>query len=168
MHVEEKTCCFTGHRPAKFSFKYNENAEACIEIKNKLRVEILNMIINHDVRHFITGMALGVDTWAAEIVLEMKELYAGIFLTAAVPFPGQSERWSSSHRTRYTDILNLCDDVKVISSVHSSSCMMQRNRYMVDNSDFIIAVWNGSHSGGTAKTVKYAEKHLKKPVIISC
>lgn len=33
--------------------------------------------------------------------------------------------------------------------------MMKRNRYMVKNSDYIIAVWDGRESG-TGKTIQYA------------
>lgn len=31
-----KTCCFTGHRPVKFLFKYNEQHPDCIKIKTLL------------------------------------------------------------------------------------------------------------------------------------
>ncbi len=166
--MNEKTCCFTGHRPSKFGFKHNEAAAECIELKNRLNVEILNMLLNNDVRCFITGMAMGVDTWAAEIVLELKETYPDLTLVAAIPFPEQAAFWSEKNRQRYNHILSLCDKIKIVSPSHSSSCMMQRNKYMVDNSDYVIAVWNGLMSGGTAKTVGYAKKLNKKTVIIPC
>ena len=38
--------------------------------------------------------------------------------------------------------------------------MMKRNKYMVDKSDIVVAVWNGS-KGGTANTVKYAKQSGK-------
>lgn len=34
---------------------------------------------------------------------------------------------------------------------------MQKNEYMVDNFDYVIAVWNGKLSG-IGNTVKYAKK----------
>lgn len=166
--MEGKTCCFTGHRPTKFSFKYDETSPACKDIKNQLKAEILNMINNRQVSHFITGMALGVDTWAAEIILNLKKLYPGITITAAVPCPEQSHRWGAENKERYKNILQLCDSVEILSEKWTPYCMMVRNRYMVDNSDFVIAVWNGSVSGGTGKTVEYAFKHSKKTIIISC
>ena len=39
--------------------------------------------------------------------------------------------------------------------------MQKRNRYMVDNSDIVIAVWDGT-PGGTENTVRYAEKLGRK------
>ena len=44
--------------------------------------------------------------------------------------------------------------------------MNLRNKYMVDNSDLLLAVWNGK-KGGTANTVKYARKKEKEVVIIN-
>ena len=57
-------CCFTGHRPDKM--KIGEK-----EIKPLLEKEIDEAIADGYVT-FITGMAMGTDIWAAEIVLERK------------------------------------------------------------------------------------------------
>lgn len=37
-------------------------------------------------------------------------------------------------------------------------CMMRRNRYMVDRSGSLIAVYNGVPKGGTFQTLAYAMK----------
>ena len=42
--------------------------------------------------------------------------------------------------------------------------MQDRNKYMVDNSDYVIAVWNGTGSG-TGSAVKYA---LSKDKFVIC
>ena len=39
--------------------------------------------------------------------------------------------------------------------------MQKRNRYMVDNSDLVLAVWNGEKRGGTWYTIDYALKKGK-------
>jgi hypothetical protein len=36
--------------------------------------------------------------------------------------------------------------------------MMRRNRYMVDHSSHMIAMYNGMPKGGTAQTVQYARR----------
>ncbi|PAD70641.1 hypothetical protein CHH83_02225 [Bacillus sp. 7586-K] len=38
--------------------------------------------------------------------------------------------------------------------------MQKRNEWMVDNSDYVIAVWDGT-KGGTGNCVKYAQKQNK-------
>jgi len=44
--------------------------------------------------------------------------------------------------------------------------MQKRNEYMVDNSNIVIAVWDGT-KGGTYNCVKYAEKLGKEVIIIN-
>lgn len=39
--------------------------------------------------------------------------------------------------------------------------MQKRNMYMVDNSDVVVSVWDGSN-GGTGNCVSYAMNHNKK------
>ena len=70
-----KTCAFTGHRPQHLPFGMNENDERCIKLKEELKEQIINLIEAENVTHFITGMALGVDLYAAEIVLDLKARY---------------------------------------------------------------------------------------------
>lgn len=166
--MEEKVCCFTGHRPEGFSFGYDEENCECIKIKEKLREEIIKMITQNNVTHFISGMAQGVDIWAAEIVLKLKKDYPNLTITAAIPFPGQSRRWKVNAKIRYDNILNQCDEKKILSERYTGYCMMKRNMYMVDSSDYVIAVFNRELKGGTANTVAYANKMDKKPVIIEC
>ena len=72
-------CAFTGHRPQRFKFKYNENDPGCIALKKALRNEI-EALADQGVNYFISGMALGVDMWAAEIVLELKKAGHKVFI----------------------------------------------------------------------------------------
>ena len=73
-----KTCCFTGHRPQKLG--YAENSIQCDELKSKLEELIIELIEKEGVTHFISGVALGVDTYAANIVMNLKLQYPGITL----------------------------------------------------------------------------------------
>ena len=44
--------------------------------------------------------------------------------------------------------------------------MLKRNRYMVDKSELVIAVFNGTKSGGTWYTINYARRSGKQVEII--
>ncbi|MDE6001607.1 MAG: DUF1273 domain-containing protein, partial [Clostridia bacterium] len=55
-----KTCMFTGHRPQKLPFKFNEHDERCIKLKECLAA-LIKEKIKSGFTHFITGMALGTD-----------------------------------------------------------------------------------------------------------
>lgn len=155
--TKKQCCCFTGHRPQSLPFRSNESDERYIDLKHRLKENITKMITENDVTHFISGMAIGVDMYAAEIVLELKETYPHITLEAVIPCENQSEKWNKQLRNRYMVILEKCDVHTVLQKEYTADCMHKRNRYMVDKSAYVIAVWNGKPSG-TGKTVKYAEK----------
>lgn len=70
--VQGKTCAFTGHRPQSLPFGFDESDKRCTSLKSVMRDQIVALIENEGVTHFITGMALGVDMYAAEIVLDLK------------------------------------------------------------------------------------------------
>ena len=156
----KNTVCFTGHRPQNLSFGFNEDHPDCTVLKHELEKTVRMLIEEKDAAHFISGAALGVDMWAMEIVLKLKEEYPDITLEAAVPCRTQSLRWSDASKARYNNLLSLCDKVTLLQEEYTPGCMMHRNRYMVDSSDFVIAVWNGS-SSGTGNTVRYALKNRK-------
>ena len=132
--------------------------------QNSLALTI-NLIENEGVTHFISGMAIGVDMYAAEIVLGLKASYPGITLESAIPCESQAAKWSEALRDRYFDIASKCDKETLIQTHYSPDCMDKRNRYMVDHADVLIAVWDGSPSG-TGKTVRYAHQQGKSVTII--
>ena len=160
------SCAFTGHRPQSLPFRFNESDPRCIMIKARLKQEI-DAQISKGVYNFISGMALGVDTWAAEIVLEERKHNKNIKLICAIPCRTQSLRWSREAVERYDRILSKADEVVYVGEQYTSECMMNRNKYMVDRADALIAVYSGAETGGTAATVKYAATKKKEIIVIN-
>ena len=154
MYSKETTACFTGKRPQKLPWRFNETDPRCVRLKEALRREIVKAIERGYV-HFISGMALGADTFAAECVLSLKKDYPHITLEAAVPCRFQAAKWNDADKARYVSLLARCDAVNVLQEAYTATCMQERNRYMVDKSSLLIAVYDGS-GGGTGSTVKYA------------
>jgi len=75
-----------------------------------------------------------------------------IKLIAAIPYEGQANKWSVEYRERYFDILAQADQEVIFQEHYTKNCMHERNRFMVDNSAYMIAVFNGD-KGGTANTL---------------
>lgn len=142
-------CCFTGHRPEKLNRPERE-------IKLELKKEICRAL-EDDFTVFISGMARGVDIWAAEEVLQLRKDGILVRLICACPYPGFERNWSNSWQRRYAAILNQADLVCFISPYYSSNCFQVRNEWMVNHSSKVIAVFNGQPSG-TKNTIDYAQQ----------
>ncbi len=164
--MKEKVCAFTGHRPQNLPFGFNESDERCQTLKKLLRYAIEKLITEKGVTLFVSGMALGVDIYAAEIVLEMKKKYPNVKLEAAIPCETQAVKWREKDRDRYFRLVEQCDTETLLQTKYTADCMQKRNEYMANKADYLIAVWDGKPSG-TGKTVKYAESIGKTVIRIS-
>lgn len=143
-------CCFTGHRPEKLN---QPEAEVIAWLEIEIRKAIADGFVT-----FISGMARGVDIWAAEIVLRLRDEGFPIHLICASPFEGFERSWEESWKQRYADVMRKADLVKYICKSYSRVCFQIRNEWMVDRSARVNAVFNGS-PGGTKNTVRYALSH---------
>lgn len=170
-----KTICFTGHRPDKLPDKntgYDETNPTVVYVKKELSVAI-DAMIGKGYRRFIVGGALGVDTWAGEIVADYAEWYLAnlgikIVLELYSPFEGQELNWPLESQIRYHNLMARCDNVvEVCDPGYAAWKMIVRDKAMVDAADLVIAVWNGDLGrSGTGHTVTYAKKKEKQLVII--
>lgn len=149
------TCCFTGHRPDKLPWGDQERDERCLELKERLTAA-LERACQAGYRHFICGMAQGADLYFAEGVLALRDRQPDVTLEAARPCETQADGWPEEARRRYFTILDQCDYETLVQHTYDRGCMMRRNRYMVDRSAHIIAVYDGVPKGGTAQTLAYA------------
>lgn len=160
------TCCFTGGRPQNLPCGFNEQNPNCIQLKALLKKEIEVLITEKEITHFISGMSLGVDQWAAEIVLELKKTYPYITLESAISYEEQAVDWRVDQQERYYTIARQCDTETILQGAYTTDCKKKRNRYMVDHSQIVIAVWNG-RLRGTGSAIKYARACNREIVCIN-
>ena len=154
--LKEKTVCFSGHRPHKLIQKGASAEKVLPLIRSMLYYEIEQAVID-GFDCFISGMAVGVDLWAARYVMGMKSKYPFIKLICAIPYADQGKNLRGEDLFEYSTIKNNADKVIVLSEKYYSECFKRRNKYMVDNSSRLIAVVSDYRSG-TGQTINYAKK----------
>lgn len=163
--LNSTTLCFTGHRSQKLPWGFNENDERCLIMKDKLKKQI-ELAIKRGYDTFITGMALGFDMICAESVLELKNKFPNIRLIGALPCKNQDCKWPPKQQERYRNLLKQLDAIRCVNDEYTGpECMLERNRYMINNSSIVIALFNGK-PGGTKKTIEYAKEQGKEIIII--
>lgn len=141
-------CAFTGHRPEKL-----DRSESAVKAELKTAIE---QSIADGFLVFFSGMARGVDLWAAEIVLQEKKNNKNIQLVCVIPYEGFERRWSVNWQTLYHSVQNRADYVRFVGKRYSPDIFQRRNEWMVDHSARLIAVYNGA-PGGTRNTIEYAK-----------
>ena len=151
------TACFSGHR--SFKLPWGNNEEDIRYKKVKIRLEkIVEKTIHEHYDTFLCGMALGFDTMAAETVLSLKKKYPYMKLVGVLPCKNQDLKWSNRDKLRYRELLGQLDETRCLYDTYCGvKCMIDRDRYMVNNSSLLIALYDGI-PGGTRATIEYAEK----------
>ena len=162
--MKETACAFTG-RPKSFPWKYKETAPDCVLLKETLAAQI-RLLADSGVTDWLSGMALGVDLWCAQIVLSLKEKNPALRLHCILPREGQEVKWPKAEQEQYHSIVKRADEVVYVSRDYHPDCMLERNRYMVDRASILLAVYNGTYRSGTAMTVRYAKEQGTKIMII--
>ena len=149
--MEGKTCCVTGHRGVP--------QKEINHIKTELQREI-EKAVTDGFTCFMSGFAEGVDQYFAEIVLELKKANPALDLVAVIPYRKRLDNLMENDRTY--EMLEACADVVVIREEYQPSVYSHRNRYMVEHSDRVIAVYDGREKGGTVRTMRFANTMRKE------
>lgn len=158
------SCAFSGHRPSKFPWKYDETDSRCVALKAVLEDQIA-ALVNAGFTQFLSGMAEATDTWCALSVLSLREKNSAIKLHCILPCKEQADKWSASSRDLYHSILERADSIVYVSRSYYKNCMLDRNRFLVDHAAALLAVYNGERRGGTAATIRYAQKMGREIIV---
>ncbi len=147
---------FTGHRPDKLG-AWDPGHPVVVRVRKALRDELAR----NWPFYAISGMAQGVDTWAAEACVEM-----GIPFIAALPCDGWGQQWSLPAQERFQALLRKAKETVVVSAGPYKPWKLQkRNEWMVDHCTRLLAVFDGS-AGGTYNCLAYAAEVRREIVYL--
>ena len=143
---------FTGHRSPVGDFPAEAAREKLLELAES------------GADTFYCGMARGCDLFCGEALCEIKKT-APVRLIACVPCRGQERFYTAAEKRQYQNVLSAADETVVLHDEYTSGCMFERNRYMIDRCDVVLAYLRSDH-GGTHYTVRYAEKKGKRIIFV--
>lgn len=145
--LQGKRCCtvaFTGRR------SYRGEAE------EELRL-LLRDLHERGFTRFLCGMSWGFDLAAGCAVMELQREFADVDLVAVEPFEGFRELFSGEDGELYDSVLVAATE-RVVVSDEEAGAYMRRNDYLVDNASVVVAWWEREMHGGTAYTVRRAQR----------
>lgn len=159
---------FTGHRPNKIG-GYDATHPKRVAVRAAIKSALQRAMTKFSDKEIvvISGGALGVDTDAASVAKEL-----GLRFMIAAPCRNQDSKWPADSKKRYDNMCRAADAhlattlaassetveggvVFVHDGPYNGRCMQDRNVWMVDHADAVVAIWDGT-TGGTANCVGYA------------
>lgn len=156
---------FTGHRPDKIS----EWRKAPERVERTIRENVAAQVVElagQGAEEFLSGMAPGLDLWAADEVLRLRA--EGVLgdhtrLTLLVPYPGFEHTFEPADRALFGAIVERADDVVFVCPKYQHGCYQLRNAALVERCDVVVAYYEGAE-GGTRQTIKMALKSGRRVV----
>ncbi len=145
---KNSTCCFSGHR----------NIPRGVEklLYGRL-LECVDALVKIGVCNFLSGGALGFDRMCEKAVLEIKKKAPHIRLTIVIPCGDQHKRWSEGDKAEYERMRTAADNVICLNERYVTGCMHNRNRFMVERSEYCVCYYTGQ-GGGTRHAVNLARE----------
>ena len=134
------SCCFTGHR----RMGKEERREALYRLRSTILYLVSKGIVN-----FRAGGALGFDTLAASMVIDLKRSNDKIRLVLDLPYENQNDGWSEENKRIYSFICQNADEINVPkrkpkNRKEATELLYKRNRALVDNSDYCVCYLKNS------------------------
>ena len=139
-----KTCFFIGNRHAPSS------------IKDQLAEAVEKHITEYGVMTFTVGHYGGFDSMVKEVLREAKTRHEDIKLYLLAPY-------ALTRKTEVPIDFNGTFFPEGLEKVPLRYSIVQANRYMVQNSDYLITYCH--HIGNTRNIVEYAQRREKKGLI---
>ncbi len=159
------TCCFIGSctedRLSSFEEKrtFLNNTELVIE------ESIIYLIECFSVTNFLSGMDIGFEQYAAEVVLKKKKDYPQITLEGVLPYETHSVNWTEAQRDKYYSIMEKSDREIMMQCHYTWDCMTKRNLYMINQSKHIVFFNEGA--GEVDRLILFSKAKGRNIIVIN-
>lgn len=143
----------TGHRPDRF-----KDVDLAISICDKLVADIQYQYGDSGELCFNLGGCIGADQWVGDACIKY-----GVNFHLYLPFPidVQAKYWYDYQKENLVRQADACSGMTVVGDSYQIANYFVRDKMIVDNSDFMVCLWEGCTQGGTFQTIKYAVKQSK-------
>jgi uncharacterized phage-like protein YoqJ len=128
-------------------------------LENRLR-----SLIDEGLEWVILSGQLGVETWAAEVVLEMKKEFPELKYAVLTPFLEQEKKWNEAKQEKYQMILDQADFHRSLTNkpYEAPWQFVEKNKFFLRNSDGILIVYDEETEGSPKFIKKEAERYAEK------
>jgi uncharacterized phage-like protein YoqJ len=133
-------------------------------IKKALQNHLLQLL-DEGLEWVIFSGQLGVETWAAELVIDLKADYPKLKYAIITPFLEQEKNWNDPKKEKYQEICAKSDfQTSVTKKPYEGPWQfIEKNKFIIRNSDGMLIIYDEENEGSPKfmkeLALKYAENH---------
>ncbi|GAA0297436.1 putative phage-like protein YoqJ [Gracilibacillus halotolerans] len=155
-----KTITLTGNRPWELAIQHPEDKRIAI-IKEAIRRKLISMIDNGLEWVIMTGQ-IGVELWAAEIILDLKESYP-IKLGIFPPFLEYESRWPDFYQAKFQEIIEASDFYQPLypKTYEGPYQLKNKDNWLIDKTDGACILGDEEYLGSVTFFAEKAKKAVE-------
>ncbi|MGD6815812.1 DUF1273 domain-containing protein [Metabacillus sp. 84] len=142
-----KTIAVTGYKPHEIGV-FSKSHPAVFYIKKLIEKE-LRVLVEEGLEWVVISGQLGVELWAAEVVIELRLEYPELQLAVLTPFLGQEEKWNPANKEQYESILMEADFTDSITKrpYESPKQFILKNQFIIQKTDGLLLIYDEEKPG---------------------
>lgn len=142
-----KRLIVTGYKPHELGI-FDDKHPGVVIIKKALESQLVAQI-DEGLEWVIISGQLGVETWAAEVVLELKKTYNQLKYAIITPFLEQEKNWNDLKKEKYRMICTNADfQISVSKKQYEGGWQfIEKNKFIIRNTDGILLVYDEENEG---------------------
>lgn len=158
-----KVLTVTGYKSLELNI-FSESDERISYIKYALRQRLIGFI-EEGVEWVLVSGQMGVEMWAAEVVLELKDIY-DVKLGVFPPFENFSSRWPEALQFKYEKMTMEADFYEPLykGDYRGAFQFKARDQWFVDKSDASLILMDQEYPGSTLYYHAVAEESEDHPI----
>lgn len=166
-----KRLVITGYKPHELGV-FNDQHPGVNIIKKALKGH-LSYLLDEGLEWVIVSGQLGVETWAIDVVTELKADYPQLKYAVITPFLDQEKNWNDTKKEKYQSLLTKADfQISVTKKSYEGPWQfIEKNKFVIRNSDGLLLVYDEENEGSPKfireEAIKYAEGNDYRIITIS-
>lgn len=154
-----QTIYVTGYRPHELGI-FNDKHPGTAIIKKALDQE-LRALLDEGLEWVVISGQQGVETWAAEVIIELKNEYPNLKYSIITPFLEQEKNWNEIKQQKFHYIVSKADFTTSVTKrpYEAPWQFIEKDKFIIQNTDGILLVYDEENEGSPKYVKKLARKY---------
>lgn len=157
-----KSLYVSGYRPHELGI-FNEKHPGIAIIKKAIENE-LRALIDDGLEWVVISGQQGVETWTAEVVIQLKKEFPQLKYSIITPFLDIEKNWNEQKQEKFFYIQSQADFVTSVTKkpYEAPWQFIEKDKFIIQNTDVLLLVYDEDHEGSPKYVKRLAEKYMEQ------
>ena len=157
-----KTIFVTGYRPHELGIFNDQHPGVAIikaAVENQLR-----MLLDSGLEWVVISGQQGVETWTAQVVIELQEEFPELKYSIITPFLEQEKNWNEQKQETYMYLVNKADFVTSVTKrpYEAPWQFIEKDKFIIDNTDAMLLVYDEENEASPKYILKLVQTYMEQ------